>query len=357
MLDGRFCLSPFQAGKNLVKYTESICRLHRSVGKDRRGKIMNWKKFTIHTTAEAEDFVCALLQENGIEGIEIEDSVPVPDADRQGGVFEELQPDLPTDDASSRISFYVEEEKEFLPLLDRVRAGLEELCSLTKIGEGNITTDETKEEDWINNWKQYFSSFTIGDLYIKPTWEAEREEHADKILIEIDPGVSFGTGKHESTQLCLRQLQKYIRPQDKVLDVGCGSGILSIAALKLGAGHVTGTDIDPDCMDSVRDNMKQNHIPEDQGTFYVGNLIDDAALQEKVGYQVYDVVAANILADIIIAMMPAIVRTLKPGAVFISSGIIDFKAPEVRQAIASAGLVPIEENAQGEWVNITARRP
>lgn len=318
---------------------------------------MNWKKFTIHTTVKAEDFVCAMLQENGIEGIEIEDNVPVPDADRQGGVFEELQPNLSENDGSSRISFYVEEGRDFLSLLDRVRNGLEELRAFADIGEGRITTDETREEDWINNWKQYFSSFTIGNLYIKPSWEEQQKEHRDKIMIEIDPGAAFGTGKHESTQLCIRQLQKYVKPGDRLLDVGCGSGILSIVAAKLGAEYVVGTDIDPDCMNSVRENMAKNQIPADQGKFYVGNLIDDVSLQEKVGQETYDVVAANILADIIIAMMPAIVRAMKRGAIFISSGIIDFKAPQVRTAIEAAGLIVLEEHSQGEWVNITARRP
>lgn len=315
---------------------------------------MNWKKFTIHTTADAEDFVCSMLQDCGIEGIEVEDSVPVEDADRQGGFFQELQPDLPEDDRNSRISFYVEEDADAAELLEKVKAGLNELRAYTDIGTGDITADETKEEDWINNWKQFFSSFTIGNLYIKPTWEEKKEEHRDKILIEIDPGVSFGTGKHESTQLCIRQLQKYIRPGDTLLDVGCGSGILSIAALKLGASHATGTDIDPDCMISVRENMQQNGIGPEKGDFYVGNLIDDVCLQEKVGKEAYDVVAANILADIIIAMMPAIVATMKPGGIFISSGIIDFKAAEVREAILAAGLAVLEENTQGEWVNITA---
>ncbi len=320
---------------------------------------MKWTKFTIHSTTEAEDFICSMLSDLGIEGIEIEDSVPIPDADRQGGVFEELQPDLPEDDGTSRISFYVEiseetDEAQTEELLEGVRSGLSELRQFVDVGEGTITTGETDQEDWINNWKQYFSAFTIGDIYIKPTWEEADPAHKDKLMIEIDPGVSFGTGKHETTQLCVRQLQKYLKKGDAVLDVGCGSGILSIAALKLGAASVAGTDIDADCIASTYENMQVNHLPAELGDFHVGNLISDKDLQDTIGYEKYDVVVANILADIIIAMMPAIYQTLKPGAVFISSGIIDFKTDEVKHAIEATGLTVLEINTQGEWVNITA---
>mgnify|MGYP000470667436 CR=1 FL=1 len=177
---------------------------------------------------------------------------------------------------------------------------------------------------------------------IKPTWEELKEEDKDKFLIEIDPGVSFGTGKHETTQLCIRQLLKYIRgnaeytPENKtpkVLDVGCGSGILSIVALKLGASEVVGTDLDPDCMTSTHENFEVNHLDSRFGTFYVGNLIDDVELQEKVGTEEYDIVVANILADVIIPMAPVIPARLKKGGYFITSGIIDFKEDQVKEAI------------------------
>ena len=229
-----------------------------------------------------------------------------------------------------------------------------------------ITSDQTEDLDWINNWKKFFSSFYIDDILIKPTWEELKPEDADKFLIEIDPGVSFGTGKHETTQLCIRQLLKYIRGNDaytpekrapKVLDVGCGSGILSIVALKLGASAVVGTDLDPDCMTSTHENMAVNHLDAALGTFYVGNLIDDAALQEKVGTEEYDIVVANILADVIIPMAPVIPARLKRGGYFITSGIIDFKENAVKEAIEAAGLTVVEINHQGEWVNITARKP
>ena len=231
--------------------------------------------------------------------------------------------------------------------------------------ENTITAANCAEEDWINNWKKFFSSFYIEDILIKPTWEELKEEDKDKFLIEIDPGVSFGTGKHETTQLCIRQLLKYIRgnaeytPENKtpkVLDVGCGSGILSIVALKLGASEVVGTDLDPDCMTSTHENFEVNHLDSRLGTFYVGNLIDDVELLEKVGREEYDIVVANILADVIIPMAPVIPARLKKGGYFITSGIIDFKEDQVKEAIEKAGLTVVEINHQGEWVNITAQK-
>ncbi len=318
---------------------------------------MNWIKYTINTTTDAEEIVSASLVDFGIDSIEIENNVPV-SGDKQGGEFEELQPDLPEDEGNSKVSFYLSTEEDHEALLQQVKAELDELKSFMDIGAGTIDTSLTKQEDWINNWKQFFKSFYIDDILIKPTWETLSEHDKEKIFVEIDPGVSFGTGKHETTQLCIRQLKKYLKAGDEILDVGCGSGILSIIANKLlnGDCHLVGTDIDEDCIASTYENFEVNHIDKSAGDFYVGNLIDDKSLQDKVGYQRYDVVVANILADIIIAMMPSIPPTMKTGAYFISSGIIDFKEEEVKQAIESVGLEVVEINHQGEWVNITARK-
>ena len=302
---------------------------------------MKWNKYTIETTTAAEDYMSAMLADLGIEGVEIEDNIPLSKED-QADMFIDFLPELPPDDGVSHVSFYLED-----------------------VGSGVITSDQTEDLDWINNWKKFFSSFYIEDILIKPTWEELKEEDKDKFLIEIDPGVSFGTGKHETTQLCIRQLLKYIRgnaeytPENKtpkVLDVGCGSGILSIVALKLGASEVVGTDLDPDCMTSTHENFEVNHLDSRLGTFYVGNLIDDVELQEKVGTEEYDIVVANILADVIIPMAPVIPARLKKGGYFITSGIIDFKEDQVKEAIEKAGLTVVEINHQGEWVNITAQK-
>lgn len=317
---------------------------------------MRYIKYTIHTTTEAEEMVCFALGELGIEGVEVENHIPVLDADRQGGIFEELQPDLPEDDGKSRVSFYLEETQDDQALLAKIRDALDDMSAYTTIGSGRITTEISDEADWRDNWKQYFSSFAVGNLWIKPTWEEFPENVDGKILLEIDPGVSFGTGKHESTQLVIRQMQRYLNAGDRILDVGCGSGILSLVALKMGASHVVGTDIDEDCIRSSYENMEVNHLTKAQAEFYRGNLIEEEVLRERVGYDAYDVVLANILADIIIPMAPHLYRAVKPGGILITSGIIDFKETEVRQSLEAAGFDVLESSQQGEWRSLTAQR-
>ena len=315
---------------------------------------MKWDKYTIDTTTEAEDFISMMLSENGIEGIEIEDNVPLT-KEETGEMFIDFPPELPPDEGKSKVSFYLEAGEDHTETLKAFRIGLEQLRSMVEIGSGDITSSQTEDIDWINNWKQFFQSFYIDDILIKPTWEPLREEDKNKFLIEIDPGISFGTGKHETTQLCIRQIRKYLKEGERVLDVGCGSGILSIAALKLGAGSVVGTDVDGDCITSTHENMTVNHLAENSGEFYVGNLIDDKAFQEKIGTG-YDLVVANILADIIIPMAPALYQCAKEQGVLITSGIIDFKENEVKEALEQAGFEILEVNHQGEWVNVTARK-
>ncbi len=315
---------------------------------------MKWDKYTIDTTTEAEDFISMMLSENGIAGIEIEDNVPLT-KEETGEMFIDFPPELPPDEGKSKVSFYLEAGEDHTETLKAVRIGLEQLRSMVEIGSGDITSSQTEDIDWINNWKQFFQSFYIDDILIKPTWEPLKEEDKNKFLIEIDPGISFGTGKHETTQLCIRQIRKYLKEGGRVLDVGCGSGILSIAALKLGAGSVVGTDVDGDCITSTHENMTVNHLAENSGEFYVGNLIDDKAFQEKIGTG-YDLVVANILADIIIPMAPALYQCAKEQGVLITSGIIDFKENEVKEALEQAGFEILEVNHQGEWVNVTARK-
>lgn len=316
---------------------------------------MKWMKFTIDTTEEAEDLVTATLSELGIDAVEIEDLMPVDDTEREGGHFEELQPDLPEDDGSSRINFYLEEGQEYGELLDELRNELEKLRNIVNLGKGEINIFETEDTDWRDNWKSFFHSFEIENVLIKPTWE-QVEAKDDQIVIEIDPGVAFGTGKHETTQLCIRQMQKHLKEGDEVFDVGCGSGILSIIALKMGASHVVGTDIDDDCISSTAANFEVNHLEQSLGDFYVGNLTDDKELQDKVGYDRYDVIVSNILADIIIDMSEQLKNALKPGGHLITSGIINFKEKEVKKSLEDAGLKVLEINHQGEWVNITATK-
>lgn len=323
---------------------------------------MKWTRYTIETTTAAEDLVSSMLADLGIEGVEIEDNIPLT-RDDTAKILIDILPELPPDDGTSRVSFYLEYDADNASVLNDVRTGLEELRSYVDVGSGAIAESVTEDVDWRDKWKEFFHSFTIEsgtddrrDLLIKPTWEEADVADREKILIEIDPGISFGTGKHETTQLCIRQLMKYLKQGDLILDVGCGSGILSIVSLKLGAAHVTGTDIDEECLTSTYENFAVNHLSRGQGDFYEGNLIDDVKLQETVGTGSYDIAVANILADVIIPLTPVIPRFLKRGGLFIASGIIDFKENEVAAAIEAAGLTITEIAHQGEWVGITAVR-
>lgn len=317
---------------------------------------MKWKKFTLTTTTEAEDFVSSMLGEIGIEGIEIEDNVPLTQKETKG-MFIDILPELPPDEGIARISFYLEEDAETADILRRVDEGLDELSAFVDLGERTIEASETEDKDWINNWKQYFKPFTVDNFLIKPTWEEIPDEHRDKLLIQIDPGTAFGTGMHETTQLCIRQLQKYVTPESTVLDVGTGSGILGIAALILGAGKVQGTDLDENAIAAVRENLGSNGISPERFAVRQGNILDEKSVQDWVGYEKYDIVVANILAPVIILLQKEVPVHMKKGGVLITSGIIDLKEEEVKKAFAANDqLELLEITHQGEWVSVTARR-
>lgn len=316
---------------------------------------MKWKKFTLTTTTQAVDLISSMFDDIGIEGIEIEDNVPLTEKETKG-MFIDILPELPPDEGVARISFYLDDDADVADYLRRVEEGLDELSPFADLGARTITASETEDKDWINNWKQYFKPFTVDDILIKPTWETIPEEHKDKLLVQIDPGTAFGTGMHETTQLCIRQLKKYVKPGDEVLDVGTGSGILSIIALKLSAGHALGTDLDPCAVSAVEENKAVNGIPEGAFDMLIGNIIDDRQVQERAGYEKYDIVTANILADVLIPLTPVIKSRLKPGGIYITSGILDVKEQEVREAVEGAGLAVVEITRQGEWVSITARK-
>ena len=316
---------------------------------------MKWKKFTLTTTTEAEDLVVSMLADLGIEGVEIEDLVPLTERDTKG-MFIDILPKLPPDEGRARIHFYLEEDADAGAWLERVRDGLKELADFVDLGEQRIVCSETEDKDWIDNWKQYFKPFTVDDILIKPTWEAVPEEHKDKLQIQIDPGTAFGTGKHETTQLCIRQLKKYVKPGMSLLDVGTGSGILGLVRCKLGIDHVLGTDLDPCAVSAVRENMQANHVPEGQFELIIGNIITDSQVQKQAGREQYDLVTANILADVLVPLSPVAVRYLKPGGLYITSGILDQKEEEVRQAVEQAGMKVIETTRQGEWVSLTAKK-
>ncbi|HIX76310.1 MAG TPA: 50S ribosomal protein L11 methyltransferase [Candidatus Fusicatenibacter merdavium] len=317
---------------------------------------MKWNKFTLKTRAEAEDIVIAALADVGVQGVEIEDKQPLTEYDKQQ-MFVDILPDMPDDDGIAYLNFYLEPDDDKEKILGDVRKALDELREFMDIGECTISESETEDKDWINNWKTYFKQFYVDDILIIPSWEEVKEEDRDKMIIHIDPGTAFGTGMHETTQLCIRQLKKYVTPETELLDVGTGSGILSIIALKLGAKHAVGTDLDPCAVPAVEENKEANGIPAEAFDMMIGNIIDDKKVQDTVGYEKYDIVTANILADVLVPLTPVIVNQLKSGGIYITSGILDVKEEVVREAVTAAGLEVVEVTRQGEWVSVTARKP
>lgn len=316
---------------------------------------MKWNQFRLKTTTEAEDIVSSMLADLGIEGVQIEDKIPLTQSDKEK-MFVDILPDMPEDDGCAYLTFYLDEEVDKHEMLLKVRQELEEMRSYLNVGDCTIEESQTEDVDWVNNWKQYFHQFYIDDILVIPSWENVEAKDSDKMVIHIDPGTAFGTGMHETTQLCIRQLKKYVTEDTEILDVGCGSGILGMLALKFGAKHSVGTDLDPCAIDATYENMDNNGISRDQYEVMIGNIIDDKEVQDKVGYEKYDIVAANILADVLVPLTPVIIHQLKKGGIYITSGIIEDKEEVVVEAVKKAGLEVLEVNHQGEWVSVTARK-
>ena len=316
---------------------------------------MKWNQFRLKTTTEAEDIVSSMLADLGIEGVQIEDKIPLTQSDKEQ-MFVDILPDMPEDDGCAYLTFYLDEEVDKHEMLLKVRQELEEMRSYLNVGDCPIEESQTEDVDWVNNWKQYFHQFYIDDILVIPSWENVEAKDSDKMVIHIDPGTAFGTGMHETTQLCIRQLKKYVTEDTEILDVGCGSGILGMLALKFGAKHSVGTDLDPCAIDATYENMDNNGISRDQYEVMIGNIIDDKEVQDKVGYEKYDIVAANILADVLVPLTPVIIHQLKKGGIYITSGIIEDKEEVVVEAVKKAGLEVLEVNHQGEWVSVTARK-
>lgn len=346
---------------------------------------MKWKKLTVKTVTDAEDIIISELYDLGLEGAMIEDHVPLTAWEKEQ-MFVDILPDGPEDDGIAYLSFFVEvpsddEEKgiatqnglsddmdnsyfivsngqapDMDALVEAVRNKLSEIREYMDIGEGSITISETEDKDWLNNWKEFFHQFYIDDLLVTPSWEEIKLEDQDKKILHIDPGTAFGTGMHETTQLCIRQLKKYITPETVLLDVGTGSGILAIVSLMYGIKEAVGTDLDPCAVEAVRENMEVNGVNADQFEMMIGNIISDPEIQDRVGYERYDIVVANILAEVLLPLTPVVKKCLKPGGIYITSGIIAEKEQLVVDAVKAAGMEVLEVTRQNEWVSVTARR-
>lgn len=328
---------------------------------------MKWTKFMVKTITDAEDIIISTLYDIGLEGAQIEDKIPLTPLEKEQ-MFVDILPDGPEDDGIAYLSFFVEEKEggslELLgekvtteEIVEKIKAELDDLCNFMEIGEGSVMVSETEDIDWINNWKQYFHQFYIDDLLVIPSWEEVKPEDRDKMILHIDPGTAFGTGMHETTQLCIRQIKKHLTPDTVMLDVGTGSGILGILALMYGAKAVVGTDLDPCAIEATKENMEANHIDPKDFEVLIGNIITEKEIQDQVGYEKYDIVAANILADVLVPLTPVIVHQMKPGAYYITSGIIQGKEELVQEAMKAAGLEIDAVTYQGEWVNVTGRKP
>ena len=316
---------------------------------------MKWNRFTVKTKTEAEDIVISILAEVGIEGVEIQDKQPLTEEDK-AQMFVDIMPEGPADDGVAYLNFYLEEDADKDAILKDVREALDDLRNFMDIGEATIEESQTEDKDWINNWKQYFHQFYVDDILIVPSWEEVKEEDKDKMILHIDPGTAFGTGMHETTQLVIRQLKKYVTPDTEMLDVGTGSGILGIVALKLGAKHVLGTDLDPCAVPAVAENKEANQIADETFDMVIGNIIDDKAIQDQAGYEKYDIVTANILADVIIPLSGIVAPLLKDDGVFITSGIINTMEEAVKEAMLANHFEILEINHMKDWVSITAKK-
>lgn len=318
---------------------------------------MKWTKYTLTTSTEAVDLISYMLDELGVDGIEIEDKVPLSEEDKKQ-MFVDILPDPEFDDHIATVRFYRDPEEDGTELLQKVKEGLEELKQFVDIGEGTIEVSETEDIDWMNNWKKYFKPFRVDDnIVIKPTWEELPEVKEEDLVVEIDPGIAFGTGSHETTKLCITAVKKYINDQTRLLDVGCGSGILSIIGLLLGAKSAVAIDIDPSAVTATLENAEVNHIDMNNYKVMSGNIIEDTQIQKEIGMECYDVVVANILADVIIPLSAEIGQHLIPGGIFITSGIIDMKKEEVKEALVRNGFEFVEEHALKDWNCIIVRKP
>lgn len=321
---------------------------------------MRWNKIRIETTTQAEEMLAYELQEMGMNGVEIEDHVSLTEQDLKTMYVDLLPDEIAPDDGTAAVSCYLEEGEDLEETMKKIREKLDELSSWLSIGTGKITVSTTEEEDWVNNWKAFFKPFRLDDnIVIKPTWETLEDSRPDDIIVEIDPGTAFGSGSHETTRLCISMLKKHIKEDTELLDVGTGSGILSIIGLKLGAKHADATDIDPNAIRATEDNFNVNGIPGDRAAVYQVNLLDPEETERSEiirNGKKYDVIVANILADVIMPLSSIVKNLLTDNGVFIASGIIDTMEEPVKEVFIENGYEILEIHHMKDWVSITGRK-
>lgn len=308
---------------------------------------MEWHEITINTRHEAVELVAAMLYDIGVKGVEIVDNF-LTQEERDQLICDYFEEHLTVATEQVQVKCYFSFEEDLQVKMQEIQVGLKKLESVIDIGAGTIESQVTKEEDWANNWKQYYKPFRIGkNILIKPTWELVEDLSIHDIVIEIDPGMAFGSGTHETTSMCALLLQKYLKQGQDVMDVGCGSGILSIIAGKLGAQRIEAIDLDPAAVKVAKENVSLNEL-EEKISVHQGNLLEHT--EDPV-----DLVVANIVADIVILLTDDITRVLKPGGLFIASGIIGSRQQEVADKIQASGFEIIEVMEDKDWIAITSR--
>lgn len=318
---------------------------------------MSWIKYEISTTTDAEDIISSVLYEHGITSVEIRDRVPVP-PEQLDGVFTEILPDEPEDDGKAVICFYIDEDDaQCDALIACANNAIEELRAAYPDIAFEVSEGRLDNTDWAHNWKKYWHTIQINDLFIKPSWEDVTPEMTGKKVLSLDPGTAFGTGSHETTALCISAVQKYLKPGDSVLDIGCGSGILTIAAKLYGAGECMGTDLDKLAIDASRENLSANVNDTTDVTFARGNIVTDESFKKECGFLKYDMVLANILPEVLVPLSESVDKHMKPGAVLIYSGILLEKEDEVKKALEkNENLDIIESLYKGEWMAFVSRK-
>ena len=328
---------------------------------------MKWNVIRIRTTNDVTDYLAGILFDLGFTGIEVTDTVQLSEQEKKA-MFIDFLPELDESDKTAVVTCYTEENVDPGQAILQIREELEEYRAFLNPDAVSFETGVTEDTDWINNWKQFFKSFAVDeDIYIKPTWEPMKEEFKDKLVIEIDPGTAFGTGSHETTRLAIANMKKYLKPGDRLLDIGTGSGILSVIGMKLGAGKAIGTDIDPIAVRVAGENAEANglsvfagavsEVPDGSVAFYTGNMLDDEAFCVPFSEQKYPIVVANILADVIIPLAPVVRRFLLPGGVFVCSGIINLMEEKTKKALTDLGYEILNEERMNDWVSYAVRLP
>ena len=318
---------------------------------------MDWIQITIYTTSEGIEAVSGRLLQLGIYGIEIVDEKDFKDfLEENKSIWDYVDDDLIKEkEGETCIKTYISAtDPDTLSAIKTSMAKLKEYDQDGIFGRLEISLDDIKEEDWSNNWKKYFHTMEIGEtLIVKPFWEESPK--TDKKVFEINPGLSFGTGSHHTTRLCLEDIENTVKTGDKVLDLGCGSGILSVVSLMYGAESAVAIDIDPNSMDTAYDNLMRNNLPKEKYSVIIGNILSDEELQEKILEEKYDLILANIVADVIIAALPLVKKAIKSDGTFITSGIISDRAEEVMEAIKENGFDIISEKRSADWVELKCK--